>query len=278
MRINDPADFEARASSGHRTPHIESKWLLDVDEHHPFRLSIATFNSDEFHALRHRHNFEQIRIGLSGVTKYGRQHKMGEGVVGYFPEGTHYGPTTVAKAPTTQVVLQFQGASGNEIVSTAELAAATAQLRETGTFEDGYYRSRGPDGNWRNVDAFQASWERATGKKMVYPPQRFDAPIFMTLDAFPWLATEDPAVRRRRVATFSESEVTISGLEVVGATRLRSAPDRPLVHVLRAGSFAHGGRTYGPHSVVQLDPGDEADITAERAEFVVLALPTPAVA
>lgn len=43
-----------------------------------------------FHSPRHRHNFDQVRVGLEGSTSIGPKHNIEPGEVVYFPEGTRY--------------------------------------------------------------------------------------------------------------------------------------------------------------------------------------------
>ncbi|HKT16994.1 MAG TPA: hypothetical protein VJR47_03060, partial [Stellaceae bacterium] len=58
-----------------------------------FRLNMGRSSAD-FYSPRHRHNFEQIRFVLEGELSFGRDGTMTAGMVGYFPEGVHYGPQT----------------------------------------------------------------------------------------------------------------------------------------------------------------------------------------
>ena len=48
--------------------------------------------TDDFFSPRHKHNFDQFRYQLEGEFDFDRNGKMTPGTIGYFPEGTAYGP------------------------------------------------------------------------------------------------------------------------------------------------------------------------------------------
>src|SRR5262252_9483264 len=68
--------------------------------------------TDDFFSPRHKHNFDQFRYQLEGEFDFDRNGKMTPGTIGYFPEGTPYGPQSSSVSSLT-LVLQFGGASGN---------------------------------------------------------------------------------------------------------------------------------------------------------------------
>ena len=78
-----------------------------------FQLSMGR-NDKDFVSPRHRHNFEQFRFQLEGDLNFARDGIMTPGMVGYFPEGTSYGPQT-SEATATTFVLQFGGSSGQAV-------------------------------------------------------------------------------------------------------------------------------------------------------------------
>ena len=82
-----------------------------------FQLSMGR-NDKDFVSPRHRHNFEQFRFQLEGDLNFARDGVMTPGMVGYFPEGTSYGPQTSESTATT-FVLQFGGSSGQGYLSRA---------------------------------------------------------------------------------------------------------------------------------------------------------------
>ena len=49
-------------------------------------------NRGSYYTPRHRHNFDQIRMVMEGKFAYAGRKTMRQGSIGYFPEGTYYGP------------------------------------------------------------------------------------------------------------------------------------------------------------------------------------------
>jgi hypothetical protein len=106
-------------------------------------------------------------------------------MLGYYPEGVHYGPQ-VNKTPITNVVLQFGGASGSGYLLPREVKAGMEELKTHGEFKDGvFHRHEGQPGK-RNMDAYQAIWEHVHGREMVYPQGRYTKPIFMDASHYAW--------------------------------------------------------------------------------------------
>ena len=94
---------------------------------------------DGYFTPRHRHNFDQIRYTLSGVQSTGLGD-LAAGECGYFPEGSHYGPQQ-QKGECECLVLQFQGASGEHLLSNEEMNATYDKLiKAGGKFENGVYK------------------------------------------------------------------------------------------------------------------------------------------
>jgi hypothetical protein len=72
---------------------------------------------------------------------------MTPGVIGYFPEGTSYGPQGPDKAPSYVATLQFGGPSGSGLLTTKQLADAKSELIKIGVFEKGvFHRNPGVPG------------------------------------------------------------------------------------------------------------------------------------
>ena len=103
-----------------------------------FELILAESYNTDHYSPRHRHNFDQIRIGLDGVQRYGRK-TLREGVIAYFPEGTYYGPHTIEAGRRFQATLQFDGAGSEPYPGLDAIEAATQELRKIGEFRKGIY-------------------------------------------------------------------------------------------------------------------------------------------
>ena len=95
--------------SGHRSGGIDFKRLIQgtpgaADN---FELSLVRTAGD-YYTPRHRHNFDQVRFCLEGVMNYAPGKNLERGAVGYFPEGTFYGPQQDTAVSVT-LVLQMGG-------------------------------------------------------------------------------------------------------------------------------------------------------------------------
>ena len=71
-----------------------------------FALKLVNI-AGKFHSPRHRHNFDQIRFQIEGEFDYAADGHFEPGSVGYFPEGTRYGPQT-SDGDTWNLLLQFR--------------------------------------------------------------------------------------------------------------------------------------------------------------------------
>src|SRR5215467_11923517 len=89
--------------SGHRSGGIDFKRLIQGAPGTPdnFEFSLVRTAGD-YYTPRHRHNFDQIRFCLEGSMNYAPGKNLDAGTVGYFPEGTFYGPQ---QDTTTSVTL-----------------------------------------------------------------------------------------------------------------------------------------------------------------------------
>src|SRR5258708_5043062 len=51
----------------------------------------------DFFSPRHMHNFDQVRVQIKGKFSFDKDGTMQPGCIGYFPEGTPYGPQASAE-------------------------------------------------------------------------------------------------------------------------------------------------------------------------------------
>ena len=161
-------------------------------------------NDKDFVSPRHRHNFDQFRFQLEGDLNFARDGVMTPGMVGYFPEGTSYGPQTSESTATT-FVLQFGGSSGQGYLSRQEVKQGMDSLRATGTFGGGVYRRNEGEPGKRNMDGFQAIWEQANGRPLQFPKARYDKPVMMDQAGYEWVALADqPGVFEKLLGMFTE--------------------------------------------------------------------------
>jgi hypothetical protein len=207
---------------------------------------------------------------------------MAPGVIGYFPEGTPYGPQSSSVSSLT-LVLQFGGASGNGYMTQEQLEAGTAELKAHGTFEKGVFRrNEGEDGK-RNVDGYQAVWEYVNKRPMNYPAQRYRDPIMMSPEHFEWVPVEGaPGVCEKLMGVFTERRCEARFLRLAPQARIR-ASGRKIYFVLTGDGQVSGpvsGQAYRRYTTVFSEQGEEAAFDAETpTEILAFGLPhleTPA--
>src|ERR1700733_14098142 len=102
----------------HPTGNVAFQHLLKGNPESPDNFMYILGRQDgDFWMPRHRHNFEQIRLPITGAMNLGGGLIQAEGTVGYFAEGLAYGPqddplANAKPGERLQLVLQFGGASG----------------------------------------------------------------------------------------------------------------------------------------------------------------------
>lgn len=227
---------------------------------------------------RHRHNYDQVRVGLSGRTSISPGVWLKEGQVGFFPEGTYYGPQENTEEGIV-LALQGGGASGGGFLAMEQLREGRALLEKEGDFKGGVFRRSGASGP-RNQDGYEAVWEKITGRKISYEPARYETPIMMNPENFAWKAGSDDGVLRRRLGAFTErgTQLEFVRAEADSATELDGQNERLLAYVmhgegaLRADSVAHDLR---PGAAFEVAPSETASVLASKTLTIFLVrLPT----
>jgi hypothetical protein len=235
-----------------------------------FQFTLVKTGSD-FYSPRHRHNFDQFRFQIEGEAGFDRDGTMTPGTVGYFPEGTRYGPQT-NKGELVTLVLQFGGASGNGYMSRNSVVRAVQDLKQTGEFKDGvYYPNEGSDG--KQQDGYEACWEHVNKRKLEYPAERFHHPVFMNSAAFAWAAIDgQPGVSEKLLGSFDEYGTGIRFVRIGAGATLR-AEGRRLYYAL-SGSGTAGGEAWTKGDVIHTGTDERHEIrAAEAAEFYVIMMP-----
>lgn len=256
-------------ASTHRTPGIDIKPLVSRDRTgESFEFNIVRFGGEDFFSPRHRHNFDQIRIGLEGETRYGKG-VLKPRHIGYFPESTWYGPLSVAE-PSIQGIIQLDGPTHCGYITYNHLDPATEELKNEGTFEGGFWVAK--DG--RKVDGFQASWERATGKKMVYPTRRYSDPFYIDLDAFEWI-DQGEGVARKLIGEFNERGTRIEMARLdAGASTTIGTSGRSVVAFALSGAATVDGNALGKWSAALLEDQQLTAIGEEAgSELILVTMP-----
>ena len=238
-----------------------------------FSLSVVP---EGYFTPRHRHNFDQIRYTLTGVqsTGYG---DLGPGEIGYFPEGAYYGPQQ-QEGECSTLVLQFQGASGEHLLSNQEMNVTYQKMIAAGAiFQDGIYRGTTPSGGKKNKDSYVAIWEEHEGKKLTFPKARYRAPVMMQPQFYSWLPDrERPGVETKHLGTFNEMRTGIGFFRLLPGAKLQAAKQKDAeIRYLIEGACTYGGKSHGEGTYLYLPPSAAAEeFTSENgATFFYISLP-----
>lgn len=279
-------------------PHVRegvfrSRRILNGTPGTPGNFSLQLGVAPSYYSPRHRHNFDQVRYQLEGDFDFAADGVMKAGAIGYFPEGTYYGPQS-SDSENSTLVLQFGGASGSGYVAAGQYEQAAAELAKHGAFAKGVYTRHKPDGGRINQDAYEAVWEQVNRRPLVYPPERYQRPVFMHPDHFEWTPLADHrGVSCKHLGQFSERRTQIAMYQLSpGATlpladnsiyfAIRGAGSVREANAVRAASAAGQGtptspeRPFGPRASIYLESGDQASATASGngpVEFLHIALP-----
>ncbi|MGY5119032.1 hypothetical protein ACWC2H_24760 [Streptomyces sp. 900105755] len=231
----------------------------------------------DFHMPRHRHNFEQIRLPVRGDMNLGRGLVLGEGQVGYFPEGLSYGPQDdplgkAAPGERLQLVLQFGGASGYGFMSIEQRRKAWDELLEHGKFVGPYYHFDNGKVQW----GLNTIWEHVFGEHLKYPRPRYKNVQIADPKRFNWLPVQgSEGVDHKFMGSFSERGVWIELVRLTEGATWTSLDEgaRRLVVVL-SGTGTAADDDIGWMTAIQADPGEALSLTASsELELFLVGLP-----
>jgi hypothetical protein len=261
--------------SGHRSGRIEFKRLLQGAAGAPdnFEWSIVRTGGDYF-TPRHRHNFDQVRLCLEGAMNYAPGKDLKAGTVGYFPEGTFYGPQSDT-SDSVVLLLQMGGSAGYGFMSYQQLNDGYRKLSDLGRFDGGIFTRSTPDGRVIRKDGYEAIWEHINGHAVEYPPPRFDEPIIIYPDSFGWVVTRDLGFELKHMATFGERAVNIG--EIRATRGARHSVDRhraPELLFVESGAIRDvtSGEVLDTHCAFRVDPADagrELEVVEDCVLFFV---------
>lgn len=215
---------------------------------------------DTYYSPRHRHNFDQVRYQLEGEFDFTKDGIMRPGMIGYFPEGTHYGPQDTRSSSLT-LVLQFGGDSGSGYLSAEEYRQAADVLSRSGTFSKGIYTTVKPDGKKSNKDAYEAVWEAVHGRPLVYPKTAYENPVFIDPETIAWEKTKYTGVSRKVLGDFSESGTRLHQF-LIDAESGYTLEDNCL-YFIEDGQGDIDGSRYSKHTSVHVEPGEPLLLKAD---------------
>lgn len=228
--------------------------------------------SADYTSPRHKHNFEQFRLVLEGTADFERDGKLKPGMIGYFPEGTPYGPQS-SDAECLILALQFGGASGQGYVSPDQYSEAAVELKKIGEFKDGVFTIVGPDGQKKNTDGFQAVWEQVNQRRMEYPKPRYNTPIFMDPNNFSWRASRDQqGIAKKHMGTFTECGTGVDLHRLAAGAELELEPHS--IYFVLSGSGKAGQEKWLRYTTLHVGKNERPKIRAEEdAEIYHIRLP-----
>jgi hypothetical protein len=256
---------------------LEQKFLLTGQDGAPdnYLINVGRTGSGGWSTPRHRHNFDQVRYVMKGSYPISGDKRMPEGSVGYFPEGAYYGPQDRPEG-LEMMVCQFGGASGAGFMSVAQREAANEVLQRKGTFKDGIFTWYDEHGKKHNQDGFEACYEQATGRKMVYPKPRYDDIILMNPATYEWVPDAEPGVFSKWLGWFTERQAGLGFVRVAaGATLSVGMQSSIELLFLARGRVVADGREYSPHAAFEFQ-AHEGPVPLEavtEAEFLRIVLP-----
>jgi hypothetical protein len=220
-----------------------------------------------FTAPRHHHDFEQIRISMTGVQDFGLGQITEEGWIAYFPAGAYYGPERIDGAS----IFQIQW-SDFWVTRESHDRAFTA-LQQSGRFSEGKYIWLDSQGVEHTQDALNAIWENVFKREASFPRPRYPQPILMDPDAFEYKKLHNQ-ISAKVLGRFTERDLMISKIRWDDCAGYEMPADRTYCMFTNVGDTEVGGRTYGRHTVVWSDLGETVEVIGEPGtEALCIAFP-----
>ena len=170
-------------------------------------------------------------------------------------------------------VVQFGGPSGSGYLAQRQVDAAYETMKQFGTFERGIFRRNEGVAGRKNMDSFQAVWEFANQRAMVYPKPQYADPILINPDAFRWQPLPGtPGVEEKALGTFTDCNIRCARYRLSpGASYV--ARGRGLFMAL-SGTGSVEGVPMRRYTAAYLKDGEQATFRAEQcAEVLLLGLP-----
>jgi hypothetical protein len=225
----------------------------------------------DFFSPRHMHNFDQVRVQIAGRFRFDKDGSMHPGAIGYFPEGTAYGPQTSAE-DTVQLAMQIGGPSRSGYISEDERQAAVEALSKRGRFEGGKFLANDNKAGL-GQDGFEAVWEYANGRRIKYPKKRLEKPLLVNPERFEWLDVAGIAgVRMKRLWNFGSNALSCALYQLGAGSALNLA--EPLTAFVLSGAGTIADLRFAVHDALHLAPGQSARVAArEQSELLVMPHP-----
>jgi len=209
---------------------------------------------------------------LEGSFGFGPGQVQQQGSVGYFCEGTYY--TQAGEGPSTTLLLQIGGPSGQGFMSRRQLRAGIDSLTERGSFADGIYTWHDGAGKKHNQDSYEAVWEHVNGKPVVYPRPQYQGPVLLEPERFAWLPLAE-GVATRELGCFNGHGLRLAQWRAQpGAQFTLDTAAQPLLLFCLEGGGRAGHQAYSRWSTVELAGGERVVLQAEaESTWFVFGLP-----
>jgi hypothetical protein len=256
-----------------RTGELKKQYILTGQEGSLGNFVFGLYyQTGDFSSPRHRHNFDQWRLQLQGECGFDKNGTMKPGVLGYFPEGAYYGPQT-SDEPNVVALIQFAGPSGQGYLSQDQLYAAFDGLKDIGHVDKGvFYRKEGLPGK-KTLDSFQATWEYANKRPLIYPKPQYADPTLMNTENYRWMPLDGaPGVEEKSYGTFTDCKIRAASYKLDPGASL-TATGRGIYFVLSGKGTLEGG-PYRTYTAILLESGESATFRAtETTELHLFGLP-----
>ncbi len=235
-----------------------------------FAMVVITGTAEGIKRLnpRHRHDFDQLRMCLSGKVEWTPGNPTPPGCITYFPAGCYYGP--YGRQEEEHLHIQFEGPNGEPFIDYDSLRAARDALAKKGSFDMGGYSWTDENGKVHRQDGHEANAEYATGKKVKYPKPRFAAPITIDPRGFDWLDVER-GVKIKNLATLTERDTRISMIRLDKSSYRLTVPEQRSLLFVTAGSGTAGGQAIEERDGIQLE-ADEVGLFETTTSLELLHL------
>jgi hypothetical protein len=278
MNIVQGDELPIHENRTNRQGTLKKTYVLTAEDNSPGDFKVGIFHqSGDFYAPRHHHNFDQWRYQIEGESRLGTSGTLREGMLGYFPEGAYYGPNgkdaDAPDEPNVVVLVQFGGPAGNGYLGRAGMFGAMEELKSLGRFEAGvFHRNEGVPGK-KTMDSFQAIWEHANGRPMIYPKPQYNSAILMDPKNYRWMPLDGASgVEEKALGTFTDCRIRAAMYKLdPGATFAATGRGN---FVVLSGRGSVEGEPYRRLTTVHLEGGESATYRAdETSEILLLGLP-----
>jgi hypothetical protein len=278
MKIVQGDELPIHENRSNRQGTLKKTYVFSSEDDAPGDFKCGIFHqSGDFYAPRHHHNFDQWRYQLVGESCLGTSGTLKTGMLGYFPEGAYYGPNgkeaDLPDEPNTVILVQFGGPGGNGYLSTPRLYESMEAMKAIGRFEAGvFHRNDGVPGK-RTMDSYQAIWEYANGRPMVYPKPQYNAAILMDVQSCRWMPLDGAAgVEEKALGTFTDCRIRAASYKLDPGAEF-TASGRGIFMVL-SGRGSLESEPYRRLTALHLEGGERATYrAAETSEILLLGLP-----